>query len=169
MTKKLGFIVGIALGVVLFASGAVYYINRTVTPQGPSDNWTQVSKSEDGDQTYIDTNSIRYSDNRYVKVWVMISRLKPTESGTVTSIALTYIDCVDDQFQLGEGHTTDGPYGHGKHTGDIAEGPVKHITPDSVASDVEYAVCKPLYDNAVQQDNKPDSDNKPTVLEHKNI
>lgn len=170
MNKKLGIILGTALGVTLAAAGAVAYSLKEpeqpkeaiTTVQGPAENWTHVTDSDTDNEVFVDLSSAKYADGRYARVWVLINRAKPMSDGTKSTMTLTYIDCQEDQFKIDSGHGTDGTYGHGNSTGPIQGGPVEHIVPGSVSSAIAEAVCKPL----TEPEPAP---NKPTGFENKNI
>jgi hypothetical protein len=81
--------------------------------------WEELGKNVNGDIFYIDEDTIK-EHNGYVYWWVLVDRLKPSKSGTMSGKTYTQGDCgvngkiiqkiVEQQYTENCGTTVDGEY-----------------------------------------------------------
>jgi hypothetical protein len=102
--------------------------------------WTKVASSS-GDTSYVDFERIRKVDG-YVYYWELLDRLKPTESGTFSSVVYNQGDCKLFRWKMLSLTIYKRPKAEGTgKTFNFNDNDWRYPPPESVAERIVKSVC----------------------------
>ena len=102
--------------------------------------WEEFGKNVDGDTFYIDEDTIK-EHNGYVYWWVLVDRLKPSESGIMSGKTYTQGDCGVNQYKWLSIIQYKQPMGEGSSETITPPAKWKYPPPDSIGGGLLKYVC----------------------------